>query len=445
MKYDISKSTAPKMPNLGKGTDCIKILLSQASKDMHAPLVPILFPVLGAHVSGSEFQYPDLSWKELCGQMANLVAESGGNKGQLSHLVEAICRDFRQHDDDELQKLIDWQKTIKMKGANKEKPARPEVAFWFPPSDVTNAAFLQNAMGCEMLGDRTQYLNMPEVEMADRLCGGHKQVTQMLRNIYDRQRAGALRATADGVTGNPILRVNMTVSSTPFATRNFYKNDLFNGTFGRMVFSYKPRTSRDGRIPRQGRYSDEFYRQLDEYLARLDSCKGKFIIKPLNHLTDKLAQDMASLADLTDDDVLWDVSKRALVSAWKAGCVLWVLNNQTWTKAMGELVEWLVYHDIWSKMQIFADMLGKDADIMIEAQRRGPKNMLDNLPDSFNEAQLQALRASLGKSPEGTGSQLRKWVFRKFITYSNQTGLYTKTDDYLKGETSNLKSPTSNP
>lgn len=433
MKYDISKSTAPKMPNLGKGTDCIKILLSQASKDMHAPLVPILFPVLGAHVSGSEFQYPDLSWKELCGQMANLVAESGGNKGQLSHLVEAICRDFRQHDDDELQKLIDWQKTIKMKGANKEKPARPEVAFWFPPSDVTNAAFLQNAMACEKLGERTQYLNMPEVEMADRMCGGHRQVTQMLRNIYDRQRAGALRATADGVTGNPILRVNMTVSSTPFATRNFYKNDLFNGTFGRMVFSYKPRTSRDGRIPRQGRYSDEFYRQLDEYLARLDSCKGKFIIKPLNHLTDKLAQDMASLADLTDDDVLWDVSKRALVSAWKAGCVLWVLNNQTWTKAMGELVEWLVYHDIWSKMQIFADMLGKDADIMIEAQRRGPKNMLDNLPDSFNEAQLQALRASLGKSPEGTGSQLRKWVFRKFIEYSNQTGLYSKTEKYLNG------------
>ena len=96
MRYDISKATAPAMPNLGKGTECIKILLSQASKDMHEPLVPMLFPVLGAHVSGSEFQYPDLSWKELCGQMANLVAESGGNKGQFSNLVEAICRDFRR-------------------------------------------------------------------------------------------------------------------------------------------------------------------------------------------------------------------------------------------------------------------------------------------------------------------------------------------------------------
>ena len=90
MRYDISKASAPKMPNLGKGTECIKIQLSQVSKDMREPLVPMLFPVLGAHVSGTEFQYPNLSWKETCGMMANLVAESGGNKGQLSYLVEAI-------------------------------------------------------------------------------------------------------------------------------------------------------------------------------------------------------------------------------------------------------------------------------------------------------------------------------------------------------------------
>ena len=96
---------------------------------MHAPLIPMLFPILGAHVSGSEFQYPDLTWKELCGQMANLVAESGGNKGQLSLLVEAICRDFRQHDEVELKKLVEWQKTVKTKGANKEKPVRPTVAL----------------------------------------------------------------------------------------------------------------------------------------------------------------------------------------------------------------------------------------------------------------------------------------------------------------------------
>lgn len=432
-KYDISKSTAPAMPRLGKGTECVRLLLSQVSKDMHEPMVPMLFPILGAQISEAKFQYPDHSWKEMCGMMGNLVADSGCNKGQLSNVVEALCRNLRAHDDEELAKLVEWQKMMKTKSANKEKPARPDVAFWFPPSDVTNAAFIQNAMGCEKLGARTQYLNMPEVEMADRMCGGHKQVSQMLRNIYDRTRAGALRATAEGVTGNPLLRANITMSATPFAARKFYKNELFNGTFGRMVFSYKAREGHSGRIPRQGKYDESFLKNLDEYINRLAICKGRFIIKPLNKLVDDLAADMATLADLTDDDTLWDMSKRSLVSAWKAGCILWVLNRQSWTRNMAAMVEWLVYHDLWSKMRIFADLLGQDADSTSEAQRRGPKNLLDDLANPFNEAQLEALRISLGKSKEGTKNQLYKWVHRKFITYSAQTGLYSKTQEYLKG------------
>ncbi len=73
MKYEISKATAPAMPTLGKGTECIKLLLSQASKDMHEPLVPMLFPSLGAHISGAEFKYPDNKYYELCGQMGHLI------------------------------------------------------------------------------------------------------------------------------------------------------------------------------------------------------------------------------------------------------------------------------------------------------------------------------------------------------------------------------------
>lgn len=141
---------------------------------------------------------------------------------------------------------------------------------------------------------------------------------------------------------------------------------------------------------------------------------------------------MAKLADLTDDDVLWDISKRSLVSAWKAGCVLWILNGLEWAPTIGRVVEWLVYHDLWSKMQVFADLLGQDTSTS-EAARRGPKNLLDDLPDSFNEAQLEALRLSIGKDKEGTKAQIRKWVYRRFVAYSAQTGLYTKTQEYLTG------------
>ena len=51
------------MPALGKRTECIKILLLQASKDIHEPLILMFFPVLGAYISGAEFQYSDNSWK----------------------------------------------------------------------------------------------------------------------------------------------------------------------------------------------------------------------------------------------------------------------------------------------------------------------------------------------------------------------------------------------
>ena len=59
MKYEIIKATAPAMPNLGKGTEIVKLLLSQASKDMYDPLVPMLFPSLGEHICGAEFLYSD--------------------------------------------------------------------------------------------------------------------------------------------------------------------------------------------------------------------------------------------------------------------------------------------------------------------------------------------------------------------------------------------------
>ena len=427
MTYDIYTPSSPEMPRLGKGTECINLLLSQVSKDMREPLVPMIFPVLGAHICAAEFQYPDRKWRETCGMMANLVSESGGNKDQLTSLVEALTRSFRLHDAQSMKQISDWANQMKTRSANKEKPARPVAPLWFPPNDITRPAFIQNALDLEKTDAHTLYINMSEVEMANRLCGGHREATQMFRNIYDRQRVGALRATADGVTGYPLLRANLTISATPKEVRKFFRHELSNGTFGRVVFSFKPLLSRDGRIPRQGEYSDTFLSELDTYLQRLQECRGRYVISPLNKLVDRLAEDMCSLADQADDNDLWNLGKRAVLSAWKAGCILWVANNQTWTRAIAELVEWLVYHDMWSKLQIFGDLLTDETDPMLEASRRGPKNMLTLLPQNFNASEVENLRVKLGKSQAGTSGQLRKWVHRKFVTYNPATGIYTKT------------------
>lgn len=431
MKYDIFSNVAPAMPRPTKGTEFCKLLLSQASRDMREPLVPMAIPALAAHLKDVEFMYCDNNYYEMCGQMGHLIGPSGIGKAQLTQLVEAIMRPFRIHDEIEYQKLVDWQRQVKTKGANKEKPERPDVSFWFPPSDLTNPAFIQNAMALEKQGGRTQYLNLPEIEMANKMCGGHRQVSQTVRNIYDRQRAGALRATADGVTGNPILRVNITFSSTPDAARAFYKNDLTNGFFGRIPFAYKARGERKGRIPRQGRYDEEFLTKLDKYLLRLDNCKGRFVVKPLNKIADQLAEEMASLADLADDDMLFELSHRSIFAAWKKGATLWILNDQTWSRSIGDFVIWFCYYDLWSKVKVFGDMFKNGEEEQEEVKRRGPKNLLQELPNPFSEQQLEGLRINMGKSKEGTRHQISVWSNRGLIEPSAQTGLYSKTNKFF--------------
>ena len=87
------------------------------------------------------FQYFSLSWNRTqvtqrkCAAWWAIWRQIGGaGKSQLSWLVEALCRDFRQHDEEEPMKL----------------------------------------------GVRTLYLNMPEVEMADRMCGGYCKTAKRL-------------------------------------------------------------------------------------------------------------------------------------------------------------------------------------------------------------------------------------------------------------------------
>ena len=99
---------------------------------------------------------------------------------------------------------------------------------------------------------------------------------------------------------------------------------------------------------------------------------------------------------------------------------------------MSDVVEWLVYHDMWSKYQVLGDMLKNGDTSMAEASKAAPSNMLDEIQgNSFSELQLQALRENQGKSKDGTKRQLRVWVHRGLIAFNEQTGLYTKTDVYL--------------
>ena len=108
-------------------------LLSKVPKDMHLPIVPILFSLLESHASGAKFMRPDQKWEEICGMMGNLMADRRRREGPTVMTTRrALSRNFRQHDEEEPTKL----------------------------------------------GARTQYLNMPEVEMTDSVCSGYRKTAK---------------------------------------------------------------------------------------------------------------------------------------------------------------------------------------------------------------------------------------------------------------------------
>ena len=55
MSYNIFSSTAPAMPKPSKGTEFVKLAISQASKDMREVLIPMAIPALAAHLTGVRF------------------------------------------------------------------------------------------------------------------------------------------------------------------------------------------------------------------------------------------------------------------------------------------------------------------------------------------------------------------------------------------------------
>ncbi len=428
-------SNQPKEPRCGRGTEFLKFLTSKASAKMRQPLKPMAFPALSAHISSEvKMKYSDGKYYEIgAGQLAHLIGVSGIGKRELSHLIGAICRDFEAHDTAEFKRLALWTAQMKTRAANKAKPERPsDIFFLYPPEDVTKPAFAQNCQALEQNGGMTQFLNLSECEAAARIAGSKLQMSVLIRNAFDVERGGGqLRASESGISANPVIRLCMTMSSTPEVAQAFYKRDMRNGFFSRINIAYVPRGERIGKIPKQKDYDEDYLATMDKYLQRLKDARGDFYVKQLNHVADQLAEEMVDLANLCDSDDLFEISHRSIFSAWKKAAVLWLLNDMTYTRNIGEWMAYFCYYDLWSRLQVFDKMISPSSLQKEASNKPGQVNMLESLPNPFSEQQLENLRISLNKTKEGTKHQISVWNNRGFVEYSAQTGLYTKTEKYL--------------
>ncbi|MBQ0056855.1 MAG: DUF3987 domain-containing protein [Bacteroidales bacterium] len=437
MKFQqiLQSKHAPKMPSLMEpGMEFILLLSGLVSKEMREAVIASIYPAICSLVRNTRFVYQSNEVLGLCGMLGCLVGVSGIGKGELTRLSKIVTRRLRQHDDETLQKYLAYQKQYeKQKGTNKTKEECPDLYYLAPPSNCTGPAFTKNAMACEKAGNYTFYVNIPEIEMLNSLCGGHKKISETLRGIFDEEKLGALRATADGVTGNPTLRVNINASTTPGEARKFFRNDMHNGTWNRFMCVYKEQGERSGKIPVQGILDDEKQQQIDEYLKRLSAYEGTHRIAELDNVIARLSNDMAEYANLTDSNEFFTLSHRTLIIGYKVGCLLWLLNDCRWTPAMAKHVEWLVAMDLWSKYQVYGDKISENEFSAIDDSiKAGPKNLLDNMPkDSFSLTEFEEMCRQHQTKTEAKGL-LKNYKKRRYIEYCRQTGLYTKTPRYLK-------------
>lgn len=430
MKYDLLSMTSPKSP--AKWPSFINHTISKVPAHMHQAAANGLFPAAEQHVSGTTFEYIDGTFSEPNG-MEICCGASAVGKGYLDLMIEAVCRRFREHDVESRRKLMEWARVCNTKGQNKDKPQRPtDAAILVPEPDMTNPAFVQILMDAEAEDGASIYTDLLELGLIDACCGGHRKVTKAIRLNFDTKHYGQQRVTPSGVTGNPLMRWKWHARCVPEEARNFFRDCLTNGTLGRIGFSYVLKPT-DRKMPHQGKYDEAYHNKLEEYLIRLRNAKGCYTISRLNKLICTLNDELNDIAELSDDPIFESYAHRSLRISWMKGCILWIAEGFRWSKEIADFVEWSLYYDLWSKIQIFSPQMRKaQQNARVDVRKYGPANMLDQLKgESFSQQQLEQLRLSRDMTPE-CDEQLRNWMNRGYITYSSQTSLYTKTEAYLK-------------
>ena len=89
--------------------------------------------------------------------------------------------------------------------------------------------------------------------------------------------------------------------------------------------------------------------------------------------------------------------------------VLYVAQGE-FGKIEEDFIRWSLRYDLWCKMRFFGDAIAKGDSG--EVQKRGPKSLLDELPEHFSREDATIVRRKAGLDAAGTKEMLRAWVRR---------------------------------
>ncbi|MBQ3769115.1 MAG: hypothetical protein II866_08995 [Prevotella sp.] len=406
-------STPPQMPE--KVPKLIGLLTSKTPQMYRPAVAHAVFPALGTHLKEVRFLYTDNVEHEAT-LMNILMAGTGAGKGCIDKPIKHIMADIRRRDAENEKREREWKKDCQKKGANKDKLVRPEgLVIQIIDPDMTKPALVTRMDESE---GHFVYVKLNELDLFDQLKGTTgKQHFQLMCLAFDPDSEyGQTRIGTQSVTARPRCRFNWNACTTVQKGQRYFRNVLTDGPISRINFCTIPESEIGIEQPVYGQYDAAFDEALKPYIDNLCTARGFVDCPQATKLAKKLQQECAEFARLSQDEVYWNLSFRACVIAWLKACVLYVANGCKWEKSIEDFVRWSLNYDLWCKMQFFGDAIRQANNGDERIGRRGPRNLLELLPDTFTIEDAARVRQQQGLQEKGTSHMITMWKSRNYVS-----------------------------
>ena len=421
--------TPPEMPK--KLPTLIQLLVSR-TPDIYKPAVShAVFPALGAHLHRARFRYIDNVEHEAT-LMNVLMAETGAGKDCISGPINHIMADIRRRDAENLAREKEWKDEVNRKGANKDKRQRPDgLVIQEIDADMTGPAFVMRMAEAD---EHFLYTKLNEIDQFDALKGNGRsgQQFQIMCLAFDPDnRYGQTRVGTQSVTEKVCIRFNWNATTTVRKGQRYFHNVLTDGPISRINFCTIPKREIGAEMPIYGTYDADFDEKLRPYIERLCGAHGIINCPQAFQLAVRLKDECADFSRLSQSRTYENLSFRALVIAYLKACVLFVAHGHKWDKTMEDFVRWSLHYDLWCKMRFFGDDIEEANNSLQSFGHRGPRNLLELLPNEFTMEDAVRVRREQGLSRKGTGAMIRAWRNRGYIEErtNEQLNSFDKPDE----------------
>ena len=401
----------PAMPE--KLPKLVELLISRTPEIYKPAVAHAIFPPLATHLWQTSFRYIDNVVHEATLSTC-LLAGTGAGKSSVDKPIRYIMEDIRKRDAENLKREKEWKEEVTRKGANKDKRKRPDnLVIQEIDADMTSPAFVMRTAEAQ---GRFLYTSLNELDQFDALRGSGNQQFRIMClafdpfNLFGQQRVGV-----QSVTERVTIRFNWNASTTIQKGQRYFSKVLTDGPISRINFCTIPEREIGDEMPVFGDYDDAYREGLKPYIENLNNARGLIDCPEAFQLALRLKDENAEFSRLSQDRVYENLSFRANVIAYLKACVLYVANGCKWEPEIDEFIRWSERYDLYCKMRFFGDAIKRANDTGEKSSKRGPSNMLMQLPDEFTYQQVIDLRVANGMSQKGTSKMLGNWKDRHYI------------------------------